>query len=252
MITADLKGKCALITGAASGIGLATAELFARCGATVAINDLANNPQLEAQVARLKAAGLKALAAPGNIGDAEDAGRMVRHAAEAMGRLDYLVNNAGTPGTRRPIPPSDLDRQDEAFWNKLLNVNLIGPFRCTRAALPWLKSAGGAVVMTASMSGVAGGGSSSAYCATKAGLINMTKELARGLGPEVRVNAIAPSVVIGSNWDCVFDDDQLGIERIPLKRGGRIEDYAEAILFLCAGAAYMTGATLTIDGGLSA
>ncbi|MGE3967687.1 MAG: SDR family NAD(P)-dependent oxidoreductase, partial [Dongiaceae bacterium] len=225
MITADLKGKKALVTGAASGIGLATAELLARMGAKVAINDLARSERLPKEVERLRSTGVDVIAAPGDVGDAKDAARMVETAAAAMGGLDYLVNNAGTPGTDRPIPPSDLERQDEAFWQKLLSVNLIGPFRCVRAAAPHLKKSRGAIVNTASISAFGRGGSSSVYCMTKAGLVSMTKELARGLAPEVRVNAIAPGLVQGSNWQCRWTEDEVDsdVANIPLQRPGKIE-----------------------------
>lgn len=252
MITADMTGHKALVTGAASGIGLATAELFARSGARVAINDLASSPRLEDEVARLRSLGLDVIAAPGDVGSG-DAARMVETAATALGGLDYLVNNAGTPGTRKPIAIEDMAAQDDLFWQKLVSVNLIGPFRCVRAALPWLKASRGAVVNTASTAAFGGGGSSTTYCTTKAGLVSMTRELARGLGPEVRVNAIAPGIVEGSNWECRWDesDPDNNSSLVPLRRGGRPEDYAEAILFLCAGAAYITGVTLRVDGGLT-
>ncbi len=251
MLTADLKGKKAIVTGAASGIGFATAELLARSGATVAINDIARNPQLNEQVSRLSGEGLDVIAAPGDVGDGDDARAMVTTAAEAMGGLDYLVNNAGTPGTKSVIPPSDLDAQTEEFWQRLLSVNLIGPFRCAHAAAPYLRAAKGAIVNTASISGYGGGGSSSPYACTKAGLINLTRELARGLAPEVRVNAIAPGMV-NSDWECRFDENHRAssLKRMPLQRAGEPEDYAEVILFLCAGAAYVTGQTITVDGGL--
>ncbi len=251
MLTADLTGKKALVTGAASGIGLATVTLFARMGATVALNDRAGNPRLDEEVARLVADGLEVVAAPGDVGDADDARAMVQRAAEAMGGLDYLVNNAATPGTTTPIPPGDLDAQSEEFWEHLRSVNLKGPFRCTHAAAPYLRAARGAVVNTTSISAFGGGGSSTPYCVTKAGLVNLTQELARGLAPEVRVNAIAPGLV-ESDWQCRWDEDWRAqtIARTPLERPGEPDDYAEVILFLCAGAAYVTGQTISVDGGL--
>ena len=175
---------------------------------------------------------------------------MVEDAARAMGGLDYLINNAGTPGTPQTIPPSDLDRFTEDFWQRLLSVNLLGPFRCTHAAAPWLRAAHGAVVNTSSAAGFSGGGSSLPYSATKAALINLTKELARALGPEVRVNAIAPGLV-ESNWECKFTDEQVAAEirNAALRRRGTPADYAEVMLFLCAGAAYVTGHTIVVTGG---
>ena len=250
MLTADLKGKKTLVTGAASGIGLATAALFAGMGATVALNDRPDNRRLEGEASRLRAEGFDVIAAPGDVGDAGDARAMVGRAAKAMGGLDYLVNNAATPGTTTPIPPADLDALTDAFWDRLLAVNLLGPFRCTQAAAPYLRKAHGAVVNTASIGAFGGGGSSTPYCVTKAGLVNLTQELARGLAPEVRVNAIAPGLV-ESDWVCRWDDEAVEqwIQRMPLRRVGTPADYAEVILFLCAGAAYVTGQTITVDGG---
>ena len=252
MITADLSNKKALVTGGASGIGFGTAKLFAELGATVAINDVPGNPRLDEAVEQLKSAGLKVLAAPGDLSDLASIRNMVETAAQAMGGLDYLMNNAGTPGTNQPIPPSDLDTQDDAFWDRLMAINLRGPFRCTQAARPYLEAAKGAVVSTASISGFGGGGSSSVYSMTKAALINMTKELARGLGPDVRVNAIAPGMV-NSDWQCRFPGVESGddVSGVPLRRVGEPQDYAEAILFLCAGGGYVTGHTLVVDGGLT-
>jgi 3-oxoacyl-[acyl-carrier protein] reductase len=254
MITANLKGKRALVTGGASGIGLATVEMLARCGATVAINDLPSSTKLSTEVERLRGLGLDVYAAQGDISDPDSVIAMVNGAAEVMGGLDYLVNNAATPGTSETIPESDLDSQDEAFWNKLLSVNLIGPFRCIRAALPYLKEGGGAVVNVTSIAAMGGGASSTTYASTKGGLITMTRELARGLGPNVRVNAVAPGWVKSSGWDCTWDSEEAeeAALLLPLKRIGVPEDYAEAIFFLCVGGSYITGQTLVVDGGLLA
>lgn len=253
--TFDLKGKRALVTGAASGIGLGTVMAFLRCGATVAINDLPGSQPLADAVQELQKQGHDVIAAPGNIGDPADTPRMVGQAIDALGGLDYLINNAATPGTTSKIPPADFNRQDEDFWSLLLNVNLIGPYRCTKAAAPALKAASGAIVNTASISAHGGGGSSSVYCATKAGLITLTREWARALAPEVRVNAIAPGHV-DSNWMCKFTEDDgpnfSSPDTVPLRRIGSPEDYGEVILFLAAGADYITGQTINVDGGLTA
>jgi 3-oxoacyl-[acyl-carrier protein] reductase len=246
----DLKDKKVLVTGGASGIGLGTVEAFLRCGASVAINDLPGD-KLEDLVSRLARDGHSVISAAGNIGDAEDAARMVLEAISNLEGLDYLINNAATPGTSTPIPASDFESQTEAFWNLLLNVNLLGPFRCTRAAAEALKISKGAIVNTASISAFGGGGSSSPYCATKAGLINLTREWARALAPDVRVNAIAPGMV-DSEWMCRFEDGELDwTGKIPLQRAGSPQDYADVILFLAAGADYVNGQTLTVDGGLT-
>jgi len=252
MIRADLSEKRVLVTGGASGIGFGTVSLFARMGATVAINDLPDNPELTKTVNDLRAEGFEVLAAPADLSDADGTREMVERAAKEMGGLDYLINNAGTPNTTNPIPPSDLDAMDEPFWDLLLSVNLRGPFRCTHAAAPFLKAASGAVVNTTSVAAFSGGGSSSVYCVSKAGLVSLTRELARALAPEVRVNAIAPGVV-NSDWMCRFDGTGIEPEsdQIPLRRIGEPQDYAEVMLFLCAGAGYVTGQTIIVDGGIT-
>ena len=250
MISADLEGRTVLVTGGASGIGLATVTRFAECGATVAINDRAGNPALEAVVSDLRAKGHEVLAAPGDVSDPKDAGAMVESAARSMGRLDYLINNAGTAATDSPIPPADLDGLTEELWSAVLTTNLIGPFRCTRAAAPWLREARGAIVNTASAAAFGQPASSSAYAASKAGLVALTQRLAHGLAPEIRVNAIAPGY-IRTPWSARFGEkhERLAVERVLLGRAGEPEDIAETMLFLCAGAAYITGQTILVNGG---
>lgn len=251
MITADLTGRTALVTGGASGIGLATVRQLAVRGARVAINDLASNPKLADVDAQLRREGLDVITVSGSVGNPDDTTAVVEATVERFGRLDYLVNNAGTSETAVPIPPQDLDRLGEEFWREILSVNLVGPFRCTRAAAPYLKAAHGAVVNTASTAGYGYPGSSMAYAASKAGLMNLTSNLARGLAPEVRVNAVAPGM-IRTPWTTRFGQDweDRSVEMTCLKRVGTPDDIAEVILFLLAGAGYVTGQTIRVDGGM--
>jgi 3-oxoacyl-[acyl-carrier protein] reductase len=248
----DLDGKAVLVTGGASGIGLATVELFASRGATIALNHLPEDPRGPAAVEKLRAKGHSVIAVPGNVSKADSADKMVRNAIEALGRLDFLVNNAGTPATSEPIAPAELDRLDDAFWQTILATNLLGPFRCTRAAAAALRAARGAVCNTASVAGRNMPGSSMAYGASKAGLINLTKNLARALAPEARVNAVAPGFV-DTDWTRSWPAarKQVSIERTLLKRACTPADIAAAIVFLCADAGMVTAQTLVVDGGYS-
>jgi 3-oxoacyl-[acyl-carrier protein] reductase len=246
----SLKGKAALVTGAASGIGLATAEALARAGATVAMNFLPDDPRGAAALKHLAAEGLSVVPAPADVSRREDAEAMLGHAVHVLGRLDFLVNNAGVSATASPIPFSELDRMTDAFWERILSTNLLGPFHCTRAAAEALRRAGGAVVNTASVAGLGIRGSSLAYAASKAALINMTLNLARALAPEVRVNAVAPGLV-ASEWTREWPQERIAAtaDRALLKRICEPADIADAILFLCAGTRMITGQAIVVDGG---
>ncbi len=252
MIHYDLKGRTALITGGASGIGLATATMLGRNGARVAINYMASDGRGPEAVAKLRADGIDAIGAPGDVTSTVDVERMTADAVAKLGRLDLLVANAGTPGTSRKIEPKELDLITDELWNTVTQVNLVGVFRCAKAAAPALKAACGAIVSTASIAGLGTPGSSLAYGATKAGVVNLTQNLARALSPEVRVNAVAPGAV-DSTWMVEWTPEQRrqSIEEAALKRRCTTDDIAEVITFLGFGAAMVTGQTIVVDGGLT-
>ncbi len=251
MITADLRGKAALVTGGASGIGLATIELLLLAGAKVAMNHLADDGRARTEIERFQAHGYQIIGAPGDVSRPGEAEAMVTRAVEQLGGLDILVNTAGTPGTQAPIDFRDLDAMTEAFWQTILSTNLLGPFRCSHAATPALKRARGAIVNTASVAGLGRPGSSIAYGASKAGLVNLTRSLAVALAPEVRVNAVAPGLV-DSPWTQAWPAERKRgyTDSALMRRMCTPADIAEAILFLAAGGAMVTGHTLPVDGGL--
>jgi 3-oxoacyl-[acyl-carrier protein] reductase len=248
LIEFKLDGIRALVTGSASGIGLATAQRLARSGAHVAMNDLPTDALARA-VGDLKAQGCSVEAVPGDLSDSANAHDVGLKSLELLGGLDYLVNNAGAPLTRTPIPAANLDALTDDFWDKILRINLLSAFWMTKTLAAALTHARGAVVNTVSEAALGGGGSSTAYATAKAGLAGLTRELARGLAPAVRVNGIAPGYV-NSNWECSFGDiDAAAKATVPLARVGETQDYAEVIVYLCAGASYITGEVIPVTGG---
>jgi 3-oxoacyl-[acyl-carrier protein] reductase len=250
-VSYDLSGTKALVTGAASGIGFGTATALAKAGAKVAINHLPDDPRGVQAVEELRSQGLDVIAAPGRVGVAGETERMVEKAIADLGGLDLLVNNAGTPGVKATLPMSRLDLVTDELWDSVLTTNLIGVFRCTKAAAEALKASHGAVVNTASASAFGLAGSSMAYSASKAGVVNLTRNLARGLAPEVRVNAIAPGAVESGWLDWTEQQKKFQVEKSLLKKIGKPADYADAILFLAFGTDFITGETVVVDAGIT-
>ena len=255
MTKTALHGKVSLITGGGSGIGLAIARRLLAAGSAVLVADI--TPQAEATVLALsQEAGMPENAqeliafVTANAGDPDTPSLLMADIEKRFGGLDFLINNAGTSGVSTPVAFADIAALDDGLWSSLLNVNLVAPFRMTRAAAPLLKARHGAVVNTASVAGMNGQASSIPYAASKAGLINLTQNLARALAPDVRVNAVAPGW-IDTPWTKSWPEERRlkSVENTLLKRVGTPEDVADVMFFLAVGAAYVTGQTVVVDGG---
>ena len=249
----QVQGKAALITGGGTGVGRATALQLARLGCAVVVNYSRSRDEAEQTAAEVSALGVRGLALQADIADDSEVRAMVARSVQELGRLDILVNNAGTT---RFIGHADLEKVTDDDWDRILGVNLKGAFYCTRAATPALKASGnGEVVNVSSVAGVAAVGSSIPYCASKAGLNNMTIALARVLAPEVRVNAVAPGAIQG-RWlegglGRAYDAAMEGIARsAPLQKTCTPDDVADAIVGLITGSDLVTGQILVCDGGM--
>ena len=232
-----------LVTGSSSGIGAAVARAFADIGAKVVVNSAHSVAEGQAVAAALP----DAVYVQGDITDPVAAQGLVDAALDRWGRLDTLVNNAGTTAV---IPHHDLEAASVDVWRRIFEVNVFGTWSMTLAAMPALREARGSVVNVASIAGVRPTGSSIPYAASKAALNHMTVLLAKTVGPEVRVNAVAPGL-IDTPWTADWDVVRQVVQQItPLKRSGQPEDVAEVVLAL-ARASYVTGQIVGIDGGLS-
>jgi ketoreductase RED2 len=242
-VSAPLDGHVALVTGSSSGIGAATARAFAEAGAAVLVNSARSVSDGEAVAASLP----DALYVQGDITQAGTPERLVASALDRWGRLDTLVNNAGTTAV---IPHHDLAAASVDVWRRIFEVNVFGTWAMSVAAMPALREARGSVVNVASVAGVRPTGSSIPYASSKAALNHQTALLAKVVGPEVRVNAVAPGLV-DTPWTADWDVIRSAVQQLaPLRRSGRPEDVAEVILSL-ARSAYVTGQVLVVDGGLS-
>ena len=245
----SLAGRTALITGAARGIGRATAVRLARDGAKIAIN-YKGNAEAAAEAKRLvEEAGSTATLIQGDVSVDADAERVVKEAlAFGEGKLDILVNNAGI--TRDNL----LIRMSAGEWDAVLDLNLRGAFLVTKAAMrPMMKQRGGRIVNVSSVSGIAGNAGQANYSAAKAGLIGFTKTVAREMASRnITCNAVAPGFVPTDLTNALLGQmEETILKQIPLGRFGTVEDVAGAIAFLASDeAAYITGQVIVVDGGM--
>ncbi len=237
-------GQVILVTGSSSGIGAAVARAFDRAGATVVVNSSRTVDAGERLAAELRDASYR----QADVSNGEEATALIDHCLDRHGRLDVLVNNAGTT---RMIPHGDLEAADVAVWRRIFEVNVFGTWQLTVAAVPHLRASGrGQIVNVSSVAGERPTGSSIPYACSKAALSHMTKLLANTLGPGIRVNGVAPGLV-DTPWTAEWTGAREFVAaQAPLGRAGTPDDVAEVVTGL-ARSDYVTGEVVLVDGGFS-
>jgi len=246
--------KAALVTGAATGIGRAAALALARAGYDVAINYSSSEKAARMTAAEAEKAGAKTLLVQCDVSDEAGVRKMLEKVKRAFGRLDVLVNNAGTTAAWKP---KDLDTLSLEEWDRVFAVNVRGLFQVTRASLPLLRNGTNpCVINTASIVGLRPGPQPLPYAASKAAVVNLTKTLAWNLGPDIRVNAVAPGWMEGDWMKRMLKEnyDELMGKRAkatPLKRVVTADDVAETIMSLVQSNRFVTGEVIVIDGGFT-
>jgi 3-oxoacyl-[acyl-carrier protein] reductase len=241
-----LKGKVALVTGSAQGIGRSIAEALAKEGADIIVSDI-NVELAQSTAAEISKLGVKAIAVKTNVADAASVAQTIDESVKALGKIDILINNAGI--TRDGL----LIRMKEEDWDAVLSVNLRSMFLCTKAVAPlMMKARWGRIVNIASISGVMGNFGQANYSAAKAGAIGLTKTTARELASRgITCNAVAPGFIDTAMTQKLSDDVKKKLsEAIPMVRLGTPDDIAKAVVFLCADADYITGQVVNVNGGM--
>ena len=243
----QLEGKSAIVTGGATGIGRAVCLALAREGANVVVNYSRSQREAEQTARDATAAGGQGVPFKADVADEAKVIEMVNFAHETFGSVDALVNNAGYT---QFIDHTALDKLTDELWNRIFAVNVLGAFYGIRAVTPIMQAQGGGnIVNITSVAGITGGGSSVPYAASKAALIALTKSMAAALGPEIRVNNVAPGLIY-TRWTEDYPDRNEEIRQgTIMQRLGTPEDIAGAAHYLICGGEWVTGQTLVIDGG---
>lgn len=246
MTTQKMPPKVALVTGGGTGIGRAVSLELARRSIDVAVNYSRSAADAEKTVADIELLGARGLAVRADVANDSEVREMIGKVLGHFGRLDYLVNCAGTTVY---VDMPDLEGLKPEFWDQIMAVNVKGLFSVCRAAAPYLKTTRGSIVNITSIAGITGMGSSIAYAASKAAAISVTKSLARVLAPEVRVNSVAPGIVM-TRW---VEGKEAHVKKLgehtPLGRCCNPEDVSEVVVPLLVSASMMTGQTIVVDGG---
>jgi 3-oxoacyl-[acyl-carrier protein] reductase len=246
--------KAALVTGGATGIGRAAVLALARAGFDVALNYSSSEAAARKTAAEAEKLGASTLVVRCDVSDESGVRAMLQSVEKEFQRLDVLVNNAGTTASWKP---RDLETLSLDEWDRVFAVNVRGLFQVTRAAVPLLRKSQGCVVNTASIVGLRPGPQPLPYAASKAAVINLTRTLAWNLGPEIRVNAVAPGWMEGDWMKRMLKDkyeDLMGkrAKATPLRRVVTAEDVAETMMSLVQGNRFVTGEIIVIDGGFAA
>jgi 3-oxoacyl-[acyl-carrier protein] reductase len=243
----DLKGKIAIVTGAAQGIGKVIALGLAKCGADIAVSDI-NEDSLSSAVKEIEALGHKAIAVKMDVSSLKDCEDMVKKTIDAFGKVDILINNAGI--TRDTV----LLRMKEEQWDQVIQVNLKGTFNCTKAVIrSMFKQKSGKIINISSVTGAMGNAGQANYSASKAAVMGFTKSIAREYAHcGITVNAVAPGFIKTAMTDAIPEKDRDAmISIIPAKRLGLPEDVADTVCFLASDMAnYITGQVIHINGGM--
>jgi 3-oxoacyl-[acyl-carrier protein] reductase len=248
----DIRDKVAIVTGSATGMGRSTALLLADLGCHVVVNYTRSEDEARQTALDVEARGVRALLVQADVSSDQDCRRMVDETLAALGRLDVLVNNAGTTYF---VPHHRLEDLTEEMWDRIYDVNVKGTFFMSRAAAPPMRAAGaGAIVNVSSTAGVRAGGSSIPYAASKAAVINMTVALARVLAPEIRVNCVAPGFIdtrwLAQGYGERFERLRENVAaQTPLKAAGQPEHMAQAVVAMVTNMDWVTGQTVVADGG---
>ena len=246
----DLKGKNVLVTGSSTGIGVAVAKGFAACGAKLAVHGNANRDAAEAVVGEIKDAGGEAILVMGDVSSAAEMERIVKEAADGLGGLDVLINNAGSLYKR-----AALEEQDDELFDKVTDINIRSVVTACRAAVPYLRKNKGCIINTGSIAGHNGGAMGAGlYAASKAYVHSRTRTMAIELGPEgIRVNCVSPGIILTPFHERFSTPEMLENRRkmIPLQRLGKPEDCVGIFLLLASEqmAGYIHGQVIEVNGG---
>jgi len=246
--------KAGLVTGGATGIGRSAVLALARAGFDVAVNYSSSETAARETVAEAEKLGARTLLVRCDVSDEKAVRAMLRAVGEKFQRLDVLVNNAGTTASWKP---RDLETLSLEEWDRVFAVNVRGLFQVTRAAVPLLKKSQGCIINTASIVGLRPGPQPLPYAASKAAVVNLTKTLAWNLGPEIRVNAVAPGWMEGDWMKRMLKDKYADLmekraKATPLKRVVTADDVAETMMSLIQSNRFVTGEVVVIDGGFTA